>query len=1345
MALIMRYTTIIILVFSMVCPVLSQKYEFFDVNDGLSSSYVSSIIQDSEGYIWIATEDGLNRFDGSRFMVYRNIPNDTTSLISNHITTVYEDSKHRFWVATLSGLCLYDKVTGRFYPYKVPHSDDGKEITQFYFLLEDHKGYIWACISGNGVVRIDVSKEEFIYFNTKNSAICSDHINVIYEDRFGNIWFGSGQDGLSIYNPSNGTFRTFRYHPENKNGISSNDISSICEDMDGNVWVGTLTGGVNIYSFANQSFQMFDYDSRKIAYLERDSKRNIWIGTMGSGFDIYSTTQKKLLEKKIQSPLVDLSDTKIQTLFEDKQGNVWIGLFQKGVFMVPETSSLFTNYAYNPFSRKETIGEGAVQPVFMDSYQNLWVGVDGKGVYRLNKEMDIIKHYGQEDGSGLFNNVALTVFEDSKRHIWFGTFLNGAIRYNPSINQFDVSLTKDSPPYGLLSSHIKDFEEDAAGNLWIATSGGGVNIYNPKDKTFEYLLRDDSKADDNQLVDNYCSMICIDHDSIFWIATFRGLCSYNREKKQFTHYTQKNNKLPNDVVTYLKEDSNGNLWIGTQNGLACLDSNREQITFFNINDGLPNSIINGIEEDLDGNIWIVTNDGLSMYNPQQHKFINYTTADGLYTNEFTRNAIVKTVDGEFIIGSMKGLTSFFPAKLRNEEVKPLNLLFTNLYIFNEKVDIGYSPGHVLTKAIDYSDKITLTHAQNSFSVEFTAIEYLTPEKVNYEVMMEGFDKQWRTAKNKMVTYTNLNPGDYTLVVRAWMNDKEHALVRKLQIKTLPPLWGTVWAKMLYIILAMIIGYFAYRYINDRLSAKRQEQLMQEKLQFFTDISHEIRTPLTLILSPLSKLMNKNTDISLGQTYHTMYKNGVRLLQLVNQVMDLRAVEFGKKKLFTEETNITIFVRDLKNSFNNLAEEKNLTYTFTSEPEEISGFIDVDIISKVLFNIISNAFKFTDNGSVSVALTVNDKNKLAITVSDTGKGIPSNQQEQIFERFVTIGMSERMNSSGIGLHLTSKLVKLHHGVIRLESKEGAGSCFSIILPYLKENYTEEERTDHTGLSSLYALKTYLPMEDNKNEEKVKTNTNFRHSILIVDDNADIRQLISAEFSNVYRILEASNGKDALRIAIEKKPTLIISDVIMPEMDGIEFCEKIRNNSQTSDIPFIMLTARSSIEHQIEGLERGADAYVAKPFNIVYLKARIERLIESREKLKKKYSADILIEEKPIVVAESQDDKLLKKINELIEDRLDDTDLSVDILCKELGLSRTHLNRKMKELTGESPATYIRQLRLNKSARLLKGRSFTISEIAFVVGFSSPSYFSQAFRDYYGMTPKEFMDMEEPRKQ
>jgi ligand-binding sensor domain-containing protein/signal transduction histidine kinase/AraC-like DNA-binding protein len=1317
----------------------AQQYRFYNSNNGLSSARITSIYQDNGGFIWVATEDGLNRFDGNTFTVYRHIPDDSASLDNNYIRSMYEDSKHRFWVITLTGLFLYDQCTDRFIPYKVYSYDGTREFANFFYLTEDSEGYIWVSVSGNGVVRLDTGKGNNLYFNTMNSDICSNHINDIYEDRFGNIWFGSGQNGISIYNPSSQTFRTYQYQGNGQ--ISSNNISSICDDHDGNVWVGTFTGGINKYSFNDQSFSQFNYSPdgtvNEIGCLLKDRQDNIWIGKVGHGVDVYSTKEKKLLKKNISISTVDISRSKVQCLYEDRQGNIWMGLFEKGLVMISSEKTFLTAYRHNPYAISRTIKSGPVQPVFCDSHSELWVGVGGSNLYVFDRDRNIKKLYTPKEHPLLKNIIC--IYEDKEENIWLGTYLSGAIRYNRKKDRFDMNLNNDHSPVSLLSNHIKAFVQDKNGKLWIATNGGGLNVYDPATGKMEYVVRYEANVNKNQLISNWCNTLLFDKDGLCWIATFHGLCTYDQQNNSFEYYTMNNGKVSNNIILSLLEDSKGNMWIGTNDGLTFIEYKTHNVKMFDTKDGLPNSVINGIEEDREGNLWMSTNKGIAMYDPQDRIFTTYSTADGLLTDEMNKSAFFKTQNDEFLIGSIEELITFFPENRKYGQAEPLDVVLTDLYIFNEIVHVESDNKAVLTKTINNTKEVRFSHMQNSFSLEFSALEYTYPEKIHYEVMMKGFDKTWQKTKNNRVTYTNLNPGNYQFVVRAWTTGKENALTKTLDIEIIPPLWATVWAKISYLIILLLLGYFIYMYISQRVRSKRNKQLSIAKLQFFSDISHEIRTPLTLILSPLEKLINNNREISLLQTYNTMYKNGTRLLQLVNQIIDIQALEYKKRKLAVSKINITVFTRDLKNSFNLLSEDKNLQYDFESVPEDIAGYVDTEILSAILFNLISNAFKYTASGTVSVKISISEENNslLFFTVSDTGKGIPEDQQKLIFDRFYMIEPTSNdinKTSSGIGLHLTRKLVDLHHGKMQLTSTEGKGSTFHVAIPYLKEAYKENE---------ILSTKEYTDNVPSKDKQVFTENISVikkpysakNETILLVEDNSDIRRLLSSELSSRYNIIEAVNGKDGLLIAMEKNPDFIICDIMMPEMDGIELCTKIRNNKKTSSIPLIMLTAKSSLEQQIKGLKSGADAYITKPFNIEYLKVTISRLSSRHQSIKNQLTEN----KEEVITIESSDSKTLKKLNSLINDHIDNLDLGVEFLCKELGLSKTHLNRKVRELTGYSPASYIRQLRLNKASQLLKVEHLTIAEIAYMTGFSSPSYFSQTFRDYYGVTPKEYSEV------
>lgn len=1315
----------------------AQMFRFYDTNKGLSSSQITQIMQDHQGYIWIATEDGLNQFDGIRFTAYRNIPGDPNSIMDNQVRQVCEDSKHRLWVATSSGLCLLDVATKKFVPFRIHTKNSKTEYLQFYHLIEDTKGDLWTAVSGEGVLHVNTTTGEAHNFNTANSGICSNHINVLFEDRFGNIWIGSYSEGISIYNPTNGTFRNYKQEDGQEDGLSSNLITGITEGCDGNIWVSTSTGGVNVFSWKSGTFSSLDLFGQKCSCLRMDKLGNMWIGTIGKGFGVYSGIKRGEIQKNINTMSVDVYSSTVTDIFEDRQGNIWLALYQKGLLMLAGGKNRFNKYAYNPYSKSLTIREGAVQPLFVDSHSDIWLGVDGAGLYRLDKDFSILNQYKEQSGYSFVDAIPISVFEDSKQNVWIGTYLNGIIRYNRSANKFDKQLSKRE----LTSSIVTDITEDDKERLWIATNNG-VQVLNLKSNELTHIQRDNYKCDNNQLIDNRCVVVFIDKAKKCWIGTYGGLSLYDpANSTQFENFSIGNKMLPNNMVQCLKEDNNGDMWVGTLNGLARISSDRKKVKFYNLNEGLPNSSIVNLETDMDGSLWVCTKNGISKYDAARDVFINYSTEDGMPTNEIMKNAISKTAEGCLLVGTTNGFFSFNPKWMDNSNENPLKLIFSNLYIYSEPILPDSSKNAILHQSLDYVEKLTLNHQQNNFSIEVVALEYQYPEKVHYEAMLEGLDKQWNVVRNRTISYTNLNSGSYTLVVKAWTNDEDHALIKKITIQVLAPWWATWWAKMTYCLLAALFCYFIFRAIKEKLTVKRNELIMQEKLQFFTDISHEIRTPLTLILSPLSKLMKKKEiDNGTLSTYSIMYKNGQYLLRLVNQIMDLRALEFNKKRLTLTEVDIVDFVREIKESFDELAADKTLQYTFNTTLEQKTGCLDTDLVGKIIQNLISNAFKYTNEGTIDITLKIG-KNEagiesLTLAVADTGIGISREQQKMIFERFYKVPGKQQyqQNSAGIGLHLTKRLVELHKGTIGLISNINKGSVFSFTIPisrvfYENEGYVISKEQNCLLTSPLHIKDVKLLCSEHRNN---------RYTMLIVEDNEDIKQMLAQEFGDYFKILLASNGLEGLKIAVEAEPSIIITDIIMPEMNGIEMCDKIRKNGFICHVPIIMLTACSSMMQQIEGLKHGADVYISKPFDLNYLHASVTRLITSRDELRRKYNSQLGQSESECkeLNVESSDQKLLKNLNELIEKHISNTELNVDVLCVELGVSRTQINRKIKELTGESPALYIRQIRLHRSVLLLKKSEFSISEIAYMVGFSSPSYFAQAFKDYFGKSPKEY---------
>ncbi|WP_293667784.1 two-component regulator propeller domain-containing protein [uncultured Parabacteroides sp.] len=1323
-----RILVLLLLIILTQTDTFGQAYRFFNVNAGLSSSRINAVQQDYEGYIWIATEDGLNRFDGSSFHTYRNIPNDSTSLPNNHVRQIIEDTKHRLWIATMTGLCLYDRDTDTFEKIELRPENCNSSNMQIYDIIEDTKGQLWFSISEYGIFALYSDIENMQCFQSTNSEICSNQINCILEDSKGNIWFGSGEDGISIYDPSCGKF--INYQTNDGSGLGSNKISSLCNDSIGRVWVATLTGGIFIYSHDTKKFQPLDkIKEKEILKLMTDKNGDIWISSYYNNLKKYISTKDTVVDLILDIPEINTNESVIHALFQDCQDNIWVGLFQKGLLLLSSEKQMFQNYRFNPFL-EGSIKEGAIVPVYCDSFGEIWIGKDGGGLFRLDKDKHILQYFHSQKNNS--ENIIVSLFEDSRHDIWIGTYLSGIMRFNRRKNSIDLKISSGNSPKTLNSHHVTDFKETADGKLWIATNGGGLNIYDPQSGTFDYIKKSEAKTDNNQLIDNWCNVLFIDKDSILWIGTYKGLCNYDMKNKKFMDYYKE--ELPNEIVHTIEEDTLGNIWVGTQDGLVCIPpkSNRSMIRSYGIKEGLPNSLILNIKKDNDGNLWITTGNGLSMMEITTKNFHNYTTANGLATSECNQKSLSLSPFGEFVFGTTQGFTSFYPEKKGQSVIEPLKLALNDLYIHNRPVAISSEKDAILKSTLDKTRYITLNDKQNSFSISFSAIEYMLPENVNYEVMLEGFDQKWHSASNKLVTYTNLPPKNYVLRIKAWRNNREKGLERQINIRTLPSPWAHPYMKSVYILLILITTTVIWRHLNKIAKNRREEKILQEKLQFFTDISHEIRTPLTLIMGPLSKLISKSKDSTLLPTYNIMYKHANRLLNLVNQIMDLRAIEFNKKRILVKETNITQFVSAEKESFNSLAEEKGLDFVFISEGE-ITGYIDQNIISQILFNLISNAIKYTEQGRVCVKIGLLKQKNLFILIEDTGKGISKEMQEKIFERFFMINHenTNKYLSSGIGLHLTNKIVQLHHGSIYLESELGKGSSFTIILPINKDSYAEEEIDKESALPIVthkpIHIQTDIPLTIKKGSHPQK--------ILIVEDNKDIRSLISTELSENYRIIEADNGKDALRICMEEKPDLVISDILMSEMDGIELCKKIRNNETLRSTPVILVSARTSNLQQTEGIKSGADAYVTKPFDIEYLKALVCHFTHkpTTKTAEEKQEPN----DSSTQFAISRNNMILQKMDTIIKEHLDDTGFGVDILCQELGFSRSHLNRKIKELTGSSPASYIKQVRLQIAVNLLKKGDLSVSEIAYMTGFSSPSYFSQAFREFYGIPPKEYI--------
>ncbi|MDR2620999.1 MAG: response regulator [Dysgonamonadaceae bacterium] len=1344
MKYIKRYTFILIVFSDWFCPAttLAEKARILTPDNGLSNSHITQIYQDSKGYIWIATENGLNKFDGYSFTVYSEQKNDTTSLKGNYVYAVLEDSRGIFWVGTMSGLYQYDRNTDSFHPFRI-ESETPFYMDRVIWILEDKKGNIWLSYPGNGIICLDANTLKPTFYNWENSKITDNNINCAFEDTHGKLWLGTYGSGVYVLDTHDKSVNHYSGSRADPSGLNNHTVFSICEDAQGRILVGTLGGGVNVFDRNTQTFkQVMQGNSQtenQIYSICIDKTGKFWLGTDGAGVTRYDEKGNKLPELDFVSDVCDLSKAKIHQIFEDKQGNIWLALYQKGILFIPATGKMFRNYGFNPFHPSHSIGMNCVISVLEDSYGNVWLGADGDGLYRINRSDQSISHFSTTTRPQIPGNVITALFEDKDKNIWFGTYVNGTFRYNRKTGQFDSFL-----PY----NHVTTFVQDKNNILWMGMNGNGICCWDVEKKTAKSFMYKNNQDWKNQLSSNWVYDMLIDADGKIRIGTSNGISIFDPGKEIFTNFPLSDNLQNTNLIYVLNNDHAGNIWVGSFFGLYRIDAKTKEIKHLTTADGLPDNMINGIEEDANHFLWLSTGKGLCRYHPETGDILNLYAEDGIQSNEFRRGSHFKGKDDRMYFGGINGLTTFYPSDLAYKNTL-LRLAFSDLRIYNTPVVVGKSG--VLSKTLDESESIRLKYNQRDFTFTFAALEYGMPQRVQYYTQMENFNTQWRLANmpDRSVTYTNLNPGKYIFKVKATL-DGNHFLERQIQIIIDPPYWLSVWAKIIYAMLILALLYTVYAYLSYRMKQSRillekeqQKELSESKLQFFTNISHEIRTPLSLIISPIEKLMSEKKNEKNFPIYKIIYQNAIRILRLINQLMDLRAVENGKLKLRLEKTSLEEFIRKIMDSFNELAKTKQIDYELITEHVLPMIYIDKDCLDKIIFNLLSNAFKFTpENGRITVYLGTHGK-EVEIRVKDTGPGIEKEKQALIFDRFYQVPDSKtntRMGT-GIGLHLAKMMVELHKGNIQVESTLNQGSTFTVRLPLDKKVYSPENFGVESGESpvTMFQPSVKIPeVEKNFSDSKEDTPKDKRiHSILIVEDDAAIQNYIRTEFSSKYKIYSANNGKEGLNQALKHSPDVIISDIVMPEMDGLALCRVLKTNDKTSHIPIILLTAKTSIEQRIEGLETGADSYIPKPFNLKHLEIRINKLIQLRATLKAKYSGN-QEETRDELKIVSSDEKLFRKFNEKLKEQIGNPDLSVASISKDLGLSRIHLNRRLKSIIKESPGVYIRNYRLKQAASLLSKKKISIAQVAYAVGFSSHAHFSNLFKEYYGMSPTEYME-------
>ncbi len=1322
--------------------VAPERFIRYGMQNGLANNIVFDITQDDNGYIWCATEEGLSRFDGTTFINYQwSLGNRSGQ--SNHVALRILCDENLVYVATHFGLLCYDTDYHRYSYLEHIAGMEAVQGCQVRAVVKSKDGGIWIGSYGRGIYYYDREAQQC---RRVNCRLSDDRVLSLCEGDDGILYVGTHFGGLNIVDIKSGLVT---YCNVENGRLSDNQIETLYRDSSGCLWIGTWNG---LWQLPQQTAYPVLCDEPKLQFakinaLSQDADGSLWVGTE----DFLCCLSKGGVAARYYHESTSgtgLSYKTIRDVFSDAENNVWVGTYGYGLNFINKAKQHF-NYITDDAARGLGLPYKRVASLCEDVDGTVWVATDGGGV----AHWDLSRHVFDCPNLGLSDDAVLSSLVDSDGGLWMGTY-NCVLHYRArGASRFIQFKHEPNNPYSLVHSDITCLHEDSLHRIWVGQRAG-LSYYDKSSGRFVSV---------EPLRWIHITSFCEYGNSLI-VSTLDGVFKCDFTLGQVALLSERFKGVPVNTVAC---DGEGRLWLGTDGqGLWEYAPQNDSLYVYNEQNGLVSSVVQAIVVE-DSSVWFTTNRSISKIEPASRTIENYSSSDGVQPGMFLRNSGTRLRSGEIIFGGTEGLNIFNPSDIK-KEIMPVSLVFTNFLLFNQRVDVCSEENidSPLEQDINSVDKIVLDYDESVFTIEYLGIDYTSPEKINYAYRLDGIDTEWNYVKGtRSVTYRNLFPGTYTFRVMASATDGsfEPSTQRVLTIVVEPPFYLTWWAYMVYFILFLVALYGVWylvtmrmrvvsRINSERLQKQKQEELYQEKLQFFTNVSHELKTPLTLILAPLDKLFDEETD---GQKRHLLSiikKNAVRVIKNVNDIIDLRKIDRGQLKLRVDKVDVVPLLSEIVSSFEYVSREKNINLMFNAEQEKLEGWLCWSFVDKIVYNIVSNAFKFTDDyGEIVITLSTDMKGadrKLKIEIADTGIGMEQTDVSRIFERFYQAKSRSRnqvFQGSGIGLHLVKELVALHRGTITVDSRVGVGTAFVIVLPF---DYAAYSRTEMAAEGQVQEDTRYrlLVNESLQSDDSVvaesSTDADNRYKILIAEDEADIRHFIATDLGKEYEVYEASNGEEAWEMALQHSPDLIISDIIMPEMNGLELCNRVKGDINTSHIPVILLTARDTHEDRLEGLEVGADSYIPKPFDIRHLRIRITRLIQSREQMKEKFMKKISLvpvvadgagEEAPVL---SPDELLMQKITQYIKEHLSDSSLNGESIADHVAMSRMNLHRKLKTLVGLSAGDLIRTIRLETAKMQLEHTSKTITEISYDTGFSSPSYFYICFNKKYGVSPSEY---------
>ena len=1319
-----------------------------DTENGLTNNSVNCILQDSKGYMWFSTYYGLNRYNGYDITSFYSSSDQKETLSSNFINTLLEDNAGNIWVGTAFGLNKFNKDTEKFKRY-MAETDKPASLTnnQIGDLLMDSRGHMWIGTMGGGLHYYHEQIDGFTCFSQPDSlGSYINTISAITEGYNGELWVGTYGNGLSMFNPKEHFFINFDF--------PTMQINALLDDGNGSLWIATDNMGLYRFDKEMKVYERFIPEEQSgsislniILSLTLNKDGSILAAVDGGGIVNIDPVNKVIIPPNERNHAFSQLDTKaVYSVYIDSNGLYWVGTIGKGVRIINMERNRFHHYTHQNY-KPESLSDNTIISLLQDSKNRIWVGTDGGGLNLFNIEKETFKSFNKLS-SNLKSNVIKRIFEDDEHKIWLGTYGGGLAYLNEKNDELLAYNPQSEINNGLFSISVWSIAQQKSKKLWIGTLGNGLFEFDTQSKTFTSL--EEIYPELNAVMNDYILSLFVDSKNNLWIGTSNGIYVWLINEKKYIRYlfdTINDSGVGKNAVISIFESEDGNIRIGSNGGgVITINPENGKISNLTVNDGLAQEQVYDIKQTKDGAMWFATHGGISKYEIETGRFQNYDNRDGLLGSTF--NTLLYTSANKLLVGGVKGLNLFDPNVIKVNSTAP-RVLLAELYISNTAVKAG-EPNSPLTENIANTKEIVLKHNQANIGIEYVAINYFISEKNSYSYMLENSSEDWsRASSNRLVKYNNLKPGEYVFKVKAanndgvWSNNET-----RLKITVLAPWWKRWYAYLTYF---FIIGSVMFAYIRytilwidlrrklefEVMEREKIKELNQMRLQFFTNISHEFRTPLTLISGPL-ELLNKRLSLKDDEEklFNIVHKNTNLLLRLINQVLDFRKVETGSMELNASNGDIISYIKNCGEAFRYMAEERSMRFIIESDVEQLEIQFDQDIIEKIIYNLLSNAFKYgRPNGEVHLSICLSseqiiERQKLIIQVSDNGFGIDSENPQDVFKQYKQFNHGHKhISGTGIGLALTKSLVKLHGGNISVTSKKNEGTNFTFTIPVIKNLLGKTLLTP--SRTEIMPDKPVLP----KKEIQTQTANHQKNKLLVVDDNPEITDFLIAILQDNYQISKANNGEEAFNLLQKRSFDLLISDVMMPVMDGIELCDKVKNDLQTSHIPVIMLSAKTSVENRIEGLNTGADAYLPKPFNPDLLQAYIKSLLKNREKLKEVFTGNSIILPSAITTT-SVDENFITKALEVVKLNMEDETFSVEELGSELNMSRSNLHRKIKALTGKSTTDFIRTIRLKEAAVKLISTDEQISEIAYKVGFNSSSYFIISFKKEFNMSTGQY---------